>query len=106
MSVVVQLKGHVIPHLPKDTRFRSAVIDVINALDSELDELGYEPGEQVDTAMENLDAALVEDTQEEIDKAIEKDENDELAELDKEDPDGITPSADDDEEDEEDEDDA
>lgn len=60
MSVLLHIKNPVIAHLDMPPAVKAAINDVLNAIDSDLDMMGYEHTAIVDDAVEALEKTLVE----------------------------------------------
>lgn len=85
MSALIHIKTLVIQHIPKK-ELRDAVMGLINAVDSDLDEANYNQSSDVDEAIAALDAVLVNEGEEEelIDVVNDSDINDDEEELNEE----------------------
>lgn len=72
MTALAGIKGLVISNLNVDSRVKKALLDLINAIDSDLEVHGYQQSSDVDIAEVNLDKALVEvvEEKEEIEEAL------------------------------------
>lgn len=70
MSVILHIRALIITNLKEDLapQVKSAILNVIDKIDSELDELGYDSGFEVDEAISNLDKILlgIEEEEEEL----------------------------------------
>jgi len=65
MSELINVKGIILSHMEAPAPLKSAVLDVLNAIDNDLDEQGYECSSDVDTAIEALDKVLADVAEEE-----------------------------------------
>lgn len=67
MSALLQVKNLLVAHLdPKtDPDLKRAMLNVLNSIDSDLDEYGYETSDSTDEAIEYLDAVLIGQAEEE-----------------------------------------
>lgn len=61
MSALLQVKNLLVAHLKEDTdpKLKRAMLNVLNEIDSDLDEYGYETTESTDEAIEHLDNVLI-----------------------------------------------
>lgn len=61
MSVLIQLKHLIVTNLNPnlDQNIKAAMLNVINAIDSDLDDQGYDTSFETDEAIEALDAAIL-----------------------------------------------
>ena len=64
MSVLVKIKGFILPFIPANSGMRKAIVDSLNAVDADLDEGGYEPSSLAEEAVEALDTAYINEEKE------------------------------------------
>lgn len=75
MSKLAELKGYIFAIIPEDTKteLRSSLLDCMNAIDSDLDEQGYQHSSDVDEAFEELERVITGEAAE--DDIINEDED-------------------------------
>lgn len=71
MSDLIHLKGVILTHLATTTELKKAVLDLINCIDSDIDEAGgLTENDERDLAIQALDYALIGEAQDEEDEDL------------------------------------
>jgi hypothetical protein len=75
MSVIMDIKGLILSNFKGEPKIKSALLNVLNELDNDLNVGGYEPSSDVDKSIDELDKALID--LDEIESIVENEEEEE-----------------------------